>query len=176
MLCVTTHALLKEDKIAALKHHGVCTILDFLKSENRMLEHYSGFTYSEVVEVKKYLAKNASALPLNGLKYYQKIMTHSVLLSTGIPRLDDLIDEGLITGTVYELCGSAESHKLEIVLSIIVNVLSAGHGAYFLDTKNDFSAIKLKKKLDEKEENQVVFIGTCRHCFSIAIENFRQKS
>lgn len=39
-----------------------------------------------MVEVKKYLAKNASALPLNGLKYYQKIMTHSVLLSTGIPR------------------------------------------------------------------------------------------
>lgn len=39
-------------------------------------------------------------------------------------------------------------------------MLSAGHGAYFLDTKNDFSAIKLKKKLDEKEENQVAFIGT----------------
>lgn len=39
-------------------------------------------------------------------------------------------------------------------------MLSAGHGAYFLDTKNDFSVIKLKKKLDKKEDNQVSFIYT----------------
>lgn len=49
---------------------------------------------------------------------------------------------------------------MEVVLSIIVNVLSAGHGAYFLDTKNDFSAVTLKKKLDKTEENQVAFIPT----------------
>lgn len=51
MLCVTTHALLKKDKIAALKHHRVCTISDFLRSENRMLEHYSGLTYSVSITV-----------------------------------------------------------------------------------------------------------------------------
>lgn len=78
---------------------------------------------------------------------------------------------------MYELCGSAEPHKLEVVWCIIANVVIAGHGAYFLDTKNDFSAIKLKKKLDKKEENQVAFIGTLHSDVAFLFQlNFRQKS
>lgn len=68
--------------------------------------------------------------------------------------MDELLQGGLFTGTIYEFCGTADSDKFQIILTILHNVLCAGNKAYFLDTKRDFSAKFMKKKL-EKDKNQV---------------------
>ncbi|XP_066146084.1 DNA repair protein RAD51 homolog 4 [Euwallacea fornicatus] len=162
MLTTNTHRLLTENNVQLLKKRNIYTVLDFLKTENKILERHTSLTYPEIIEVKKYVAKYFSAPPINALTLYHKILSNSALISTGIPNLDELINGGLLTGTIYEICGAADSKKFDLVLTILVHVLCASNSenvVYFLDTKRDFSAKHMRTKLSQiKTEEQTLHL------------------
>ncbi|XP_066253045.1 DNA repair protein RAD51 homolog 4-like [Euwallacea similis] len=162
MLTTNTHRLLTENNIQLLKKRDIHTVLDFLKTENKALERYTSLTYPEIIEIKKYVAKHFSAPPINALTRYHKILSNSALISTGITNLDELLKGGLLTGTIYEICGPADSKKLELILTILAHVLCANNSenvVYFLDTKRDFSAKCMRTKLSQiKTEEQTLLL------------------
>lgn len=138
--------------INLLEKRGIYTVNDFLRSDSRFIERISSLTYLEISEVKKYITKSFSATPLNAFKYYQRILSHSVLIPTGILELDDLLQGGLFTGTIYEICSPPSNDKTLFILLILNKILSDS-GIFFLDTKQEFSG-KYLKALLSKDKNQ----------------------
>lgn len=74
-------------------------------------------------------------------------------------RVDQLLNGGLFTGNIYELCGLPASGKTHFVLSLIRNVvLSTQQQVYVFDTKNDFSGTKMKRMLNDCNEVNTINI------------------
>lgn len=60
-------------------------------------------------------------------------------------RLDNILDGGLETGNLIEICGLSGSGKTQLVNTIALNAASEPHqiGTIYLDSKHDFSGIRL---------------------------------
>lgn len=67
--------------------------------------------------------------------------------------VDTFLKGGLVTGKIYEICGPPSSGKTQFCLTLCKNVLNKSQqNVFYLDTKRDFSAKRLKKMLKEKPE------------------------
>lgn len=67
--------------------------------------------------------------------------------------LDKILEGGLLTGNIYEICGVPASAKTHFCLSLTKNViLNLKQNVCFLDTKRDFDAKKLSLMLNEEQK------------------------
>ncbi|XP_018562696.1 DNA repair protein RAD51 homolog 4 isoform X2 [Anoplophora glabripennis] len=111
----------------------------------------------EILDVKKELTKRFSAQPRNGFEYYKLIISNSAIIETGIKNLDDLLEGGLFTGNIYEICGLPATGKTLFCLTLMKNVVSKmKENIYYLDTKQDFSARKFKQMLCNSNKQELV--------------------
>lgn len=60
-------------------------------------------------------------------------------------RLDNILDGGLVTGNLVEICGVSGSGKTQLINTIALNAASEPHqiGTFYLDSKHDFSGMRL---------------------------------
>lgn len=67
--------------------------------------------------------------------------------------LDVLLEGGLMTGKIYEICGPPASGKTQLCLTLCKNIAEKlTQNVYYLNTKGDFSAKRLKTMLTGKLE------------------------
>lgn len=58
-----------------------------------------------------------------------------------------------MTGKIYEICGPPSSGKTQLCLTLCKNIsIDLQQHIFYLDTKRDFSAKRLKKMLNGKTE------------------------
>ncbi|XP_068897884.1 DNA repair protein RAD51 homolog 4-like isoform X2 [Tenebrio molitor] len=140
------HPLLTEEVVGTLHAKQVFTAADFIKAEAQQLVKTARLNFKEVLALKKFLTKNFAPTPVNGLNYYKSVLSNSAIIPTGINSVDHILNGGLFTGNVYEICGLPNSGKTQFSLSLMKNVVqNMQQQVYFFDTKSDFSAIKAKK-------------------------------
>lgn len=66
-------------------------------------------------------------------------------------RLDSLLGGGLFPRCIYELCGPSACGKTQLCFSILLNVIvNTKKDIIYIDTNNDFSAVRLKQILKTK--------------------------
>lgn len=64
-------------------------------------------------------------------------------------RLDEMLEGGMPTGTITELCGLADSGKTQLCFQVAINcVRSSRNTVLYIDTKGDFSSVKVQKILN----------------------------
>ncbi|KAJ8955146.1 hypothetical protein NQ318_009039 [Aromia moschata] len=149
------HAILKADVIELLNSKQIYTVRDFIKTESRLLEKLANLTFRETLDVKNFLIKTYSAQPKNGFEYYKHILLHSAIIETGVKSIDGLLQGGLYTANIYEICGLPATGKTLFCLTLVKNVIcNMKENIYYLDTKQDFSARKLKQMLDSVNDKQ----------------------
>lgn len=67
--------------------------------------------------------------------------------------IDELLEGGLMTGKIYEICGLPASGKTQFCLTLAKNVSHTScQKVYYIDTKRDFSARRLKVMLESAIE------------------------
>lgn len=68
-------------------------------------------------------------------------------------RLDHLLDGGLFTRQIYELCGPSACGKTQLSYIILLNVIiTTKKDVFYIDTKNKFSVKRIKQILKKKYE------------------------
>ncbi|EFA10219.1 DNA repair protein RAD51 homolog 4 [Tribolium castaneum] len=149
------HPLLTEDVVKALHGRKVWTVGDFVKVDTQQIIKIARLNFREVRAVKNYLLKKFSATPVNGFDFYKNVLKNTAIIPTGIKGVDQLLNGGLFTGNIYELCGPPASGKTHFVLTLIKNViLNMDQNVHIFDTKNDFSAVKMKQMLKNCDEDR----------------------
>ncbi|KAF5292023.1 hypothetical protein FQA39_LY14140 [Lamprigera yunnana] len=146
------HPLLNGIVLNALFDKKIYNVIQFVETEIKQIAAITNLQYKNIVEIRKHLINKYSAITNNGLDYYNELITKSALFSTGIKSLDAILEGGLMTGNVYEICGLPASGKTQFCLSLLKHVAQKfNFNSYYIDTKRDFSAKRLKVMLDESK-------------------------
>ncbi|KAJ0180340.1 hypothetical protein K1T71_003744 [Dendrolimus kikuchii] len=140
---------LSETVLKSLSQNRISTLFDFLDEEITKLSAITKLDISQVLAIRNEIFAKFSAPLANGSSLLVKSIIHKNKLNTGIQSLDTILDGGFPTGYITEICGLADSGKTQLCLQISINcVKQSDSNVLYVDTKGDFSAIRIQKMLD----------------------------
>nr|XP_034840409.1 DNA repair protein RAD51 homolog 4 [Maniola hyperantus] len=96
------------------------------------------------------ISKEEFATPLiNGTNLFINRLTCKQFISTGINSLDAILRDGIPIGFITEICGLAGCGKSQLCMQLAINcVQNSSTSVLCIDTKGDFSAVRIQKILD----------------------------
>ncbi|XP_073972636.1 ovarian-specific serine/threonine-protein kinase loki isoform X2 [Rhodnius prolixus] len=151
--------LVKPQLLKSLGSCKIYSVTDFLQAEFEKLVTAT-FGEEELIEVTRQLIRNYSTQPKDALTLYRYLLRKTSIIQTFIKGLDDLLNGGLLTGTLLEICGLSGTGKTQICLTITVNiVLKMKSNVTYIDTKRDFCSSRVLQILQTwnyKEETDTV--------------------
>ncbi|XP_059048561.1 DNA repair protein RAD51 homolog 4-like [Achroia grisella] len=141
------HVYLTAYVFKILTQNRITTIKDFLHEDPEKLSKLTKLTFARVLEVRNDIFKKYSAVVITGDKLVEKILKNKKI-RTGIVNLDEILDGGIPVG-ITELCGLSESGKTQLCFQLAINcVINTENNVLYIDTKGDFSAMRIQKILD----------------------------
>lgn len=152
--------LFTEEVVKKLQHKRISTNMVFMDTNSELLAKITGLPFRQILTMKdSILAKFASKIR-TGDKFYAEILRDGAIVPTGISKLDNLLNGGLYTGSMYELCGLSSCGKSQICMTVATNVSALLHTlnqpVLFIDTKGDFSADRIVATITKGSVNQVL--------------------
>ncbi|KAM3963424.1 rad51 recombinase D [Aphomia sociella] len=141
------HVYLNGLVLKNLVQNKITTVLDFLHEDPEKLTAITKLSFIQILEIRNDIFKKYSAILIKGETLLEKI-TVNKKISTGIRSLDHILDGGIPTG-ITELCGLAESGKTQLCFQLAINCsVNTENKVLYIDTKGDFSAIRIQKILE----------------------------
>ncbi|XP_045474486.1 probable DNA repair protein RAD51 homolog 4 isoform X2 [Harmonia axyridis] len=99
--------------------------------------------FQEIIEIKKTLLKKYAAISENGYDSYLDLVKNSALIPSGIKSIDEFLEGGFLTSSIYEIYGRAACGKSLLAYMFMKNiVMKMKQICFLLDSKHDFSAEK----------------------------------
>ncbi|CAH0554970.1 unnamed protein product [Brassicogethes aeneus] len=133
----------------------IFTVIDFLTAESKHIEQHTNLSFREILQIKNDLIKTLSPKPIKASSSYKHLIKKSAIISTGIKCVDDLLEGGFTTGKIYEINGLPASGKTIFCLAVVKHVITnLSQKVYFLDSKNNFSASRLKEMLNNNHHTE----------------------
>ncbi|XP_071446626.1 DNA repair protein RAD51 homolog 4 [Hetaerina americana] len=143
-------SLFTDNSITHLRARKIFTFVDFLREDPEKLVKICHLSYPEIMMIRRNLISHYSAFPKTGLDAYHELLLHSALIPFGVSCLDNILDGGLLTGTLTELYGSSSNGKTQICFAITANViLNLKQKVHYIDTKGGFSGKRMKDILEK---------------------------
>lgn len=148
---------LSEDEITKLKNGRVNSTRKFLDRPSYHLRNILRVSIAVVEEMKSnlaaQLAKEQTVEMVSGLKFLEDLARRETY-ATGIEQFDELFAGGrIVSGDIIEIFGLPESGKTMLLNTIMINILESSteqDKILFIDTKNDFQAMRLKAMMVER--------------------------
>ncbi|KAK9731577.1 Rad51 [Popillia japonica] len=151
-LSTKTHPLLTESVIDNLFSKQIFTVTNYIDTDVKRLVNITNLTYKNVLTIRKHIINKNAAVVKNGLSAFEEWLDKNALLQTGIQNIDSILNGGLSTGHVYELCGLPASGKTQFCLTVTMNIAQKlKQHVYYLDCKGDFNATRIKSMLDARK-------------------------
>ncbi|KAM9441495.1 DNA repair protein RAD51 homolog 4 [Clarias gariepinus] len=145
---------LSEDLIKALHEGDVRTVEDLVLSDPEHLAQKCSVSYKALVAVRRVLLAQHTAFPVSGADLYDELLSSTSILSTGIASVDTLLDSGLYTGEITELCGGPGTGKTQTCFSVAVHVAhELKQKVMYIDTNGGMCAHRLLEMLRQKTDN-----------------------
>ncbi|XP_029956037.1 DNA repair protein RAD51 homolog 4 [Salarias fasciatus] len=139
---------LEEELLRQLRAADVKTVEDLVSSDIEELARRCSVSYKALFAIRRVLLAQHAAFPVSGADLYQELLSSTAILSTGIPRLDKLLDSGLYTGEITELCGGPGSGKSQVCFSVSVNVsFHLKQSVIYVDTTGGLTAGRMLQML-----------------------------
>ncbi|XP_057668863.1 DNA repair protein RAD51 homolog 4-like [Diorhabda carinulata] len=155
-LSASLHTYLNTDILKLLNEAQIITVIDFMNCETKKIEKITSLALKEILEIRKELLKKYSRLR-SAFDCYQNILHEFAIIPTGVEKLDLLLEGGLFTGNIYEICGLPASGKTLFCLTLIKNVaLTSPDEIIYLDTKCDFLGLKMKQMLSSLNKEHLI--------------------
>lgn len=136
---------LELELVRSLGAADVSTVEELVCADLEALAQKCSVSYKTLFSIRRVLLAQHTAFPVSGADLYEELLSCTAILSTGQPRLDELLDSGLFTGEVTELCGSPGTGKTQVCLGLAAHVaLHLKQSVVFIDTTGGFSAERLQ--------------------------------
>ncbi|KAM9597675.1 DNA repair protein RAD51 homolog 4 [Trichechus inunguis] len=146
---------LTQEIVQLLRSRGIKTVVDLVSADLEEVAQKCGLSYKALVAVRRVLLAQFSAFPFNGADVYEELKTSTAILSTGIGRLDKLLDTGLYTGEVTEIVGSPGSGKTQVCLCVAANVAhSLQQNVLYIDSSGGLTASRLLQLLQARTQDE----------------------
>lgn len=149
------HEVLSEKVLKKLFEKRICTDIAYLETEATLLESVSGLTFGQVLSVKAAIVSKGAQPPRRAYDYNRVVEEKGAIISSGIKKLDHLLEGGFYTGYMYELCGASSCGKSQLSMSIASSVTSkySKMNVLYVDTKGDLSAERLVSVIESQVES-----------------------
>ncbi|XP_077963081.1 DNA repair protein RAD51 homolog 4 isoform X2 [Gasterosteus aculeatus] len=139
---------LDEGLVGDLRAAGIKTVEDVVSSDIEELAQRCNVSYKALFAIRRVLLAQHTAFPVSGADLYEELLSSTAIVSTGNPGLDKLLDSGLYTGEITELCGGPASGKSQVCFGVAVHVsCRLKQGVVFIDTTGGLSAGRLLQML-----------------------------
>uniref|UniRef100_A0A3B4B055 RecA family profile 1 domain-containing protein n=1 Tax=Periophthalmus magnuspinnatus TaxID=409849 RepID=A0A3B4B055_9GOBI len=107
-----------------------------------------------LLAIRRVLLAQHTAFPVSGADLYEDLLSSTAILSTGHPRLDELLDSGLYTGELTELSGGPGTGKTQVCFGVAVHIaLHLKQGVIFIDTTGGITATRLHQMLQTESSS-----------------------
>lgn len=139
---------LELELVRNLRAADVSTVEELVSADLEVLAQKCSVSYKALFAIRRVLLAQHTAFPVSGADLYEELLSCTAILSTGHPRLDELLDSGLFTGELTELAGSPGTGKTQVCFGVTVHI--AHHlkqGVVFIDTTGGISAARLQHML-----------------------------
>ncbi|PSN31350.1 hypothetical protein C0J52_18958 [Blattella germanica] len=131
-LCTQMNSLLQETVLKRLQQWNVFTVVDLLQEDSEKLVQITKLSYKSSDE---FLAIKTNKFKVMNVKVH----------------LDTMLEGGLLTGKIYEICGASGSGKTQLCLTISSNFAhDFKQQLHYIDTKKDFSGKRIQEMLEAK--------------------------
>ncbi|KAF4518212.1 hypothetical protein B566_EDAN005937 [Ephemera danica] len=147
-LCKELNPLLTDDNLQRLNSRKIYTILDLLDEPHEKITEFTQIPKQDVLDLRDSLIANFSSFYKDGLSIYKDMTHNSAIISSNIPRLDAVLNGGLMTGELLEVYGFSGCGKTQLCLTLTASAAARlkAH-VYYIDCKNDFSGTRLQSIL-----------------------------
>ncbi|XP_052737660.1 DNA repair protein RAD51 homolog 4 [Bicyclus anynana] len=142
------HSLLTENILKTFTQNRIVTLLDFLEEDVDKLSTLSKLSLPQVLEIRNHILAKYSAPLLNGTSLYVNRLTCKQFIRTGIDSLDEILSNGIPVGFITEICGLAGCGKSQLCMQLAINCVNNTSSVLYIDTKGDFSAVRIQKNLE----------------------------
>ncbi|XP_069701865.1 DNA repair protein RAD51 homolog 4 isoform X4 [Periplaneta americana] len=147
-LCTQMSPLLQENILDKLHCRKIFTVIDILQENTEKLVEITKLPYRDIIQLRQSIVAYYAAFPRKGIDIYNEVMSYTALIPTGIESLDNIIEGGLMTGKVYEVCGPSGSGKTQLCLTISTHIANCyKQQVHYIDTKADFSGMRVEEML-----------------------------
>ncbi|XP_075969278.1 rad51 recombinase D [Anticarsia gemmatalis] len=144
-----TFCHLTQNVLKILAQNHITTIQDFLQEDVTKLAALTKLNLPEILAIRNDIFLKYSAPLITGPTLLNKVLRTRRQISTGIESLDTITGGGIPVGYITEVCGLAESGKTQLSFQLAINcVKDAENTVLYVDTKGDFSAVRIQKILD----------------------------
>ncbi|CAB3234613.1 unnamed protein product [Arctia plantaginis] len=139
---------LSDGVLKILTQNRITTIYDFLEEDISKLSSLTRLNLPEILAIRSDIFEKYSAPLVNGTTLLTKVLINEKKITTGIKSLDAATCGGIPMGCITELCGLAESGKSQLSFQVAINcVKNTERTVLYVDTKGDFSAIRIQQIL-----------------------------
>nr|XP_026501683.1 DNA repair protein RAD51 homolog 4 [Vanessa tameamea] len=143
------HVYLTETILRILKQNRIITILDFLQEDAEKLSTLTKLNLSQILEIRQAIFNKHSANLISGSTLFVNNITTKKFILTGINSLDTTLVSGIPVGLITEICGLAGSGKSQLCMQLAINFVKESNNiVLYIDTKGDFSAVRIQKILE----------------------------
>ncbi|XP_033224740.1 DNA repair protein RAD51 homolog 4-like [Belonocnema kinseyi] len=146
------YEILTDSIMSQLQKKGIYTDFDFMEKAVDTLVNVSGLSFKTVVDLRKEISKSVGGKIIDASKLIEEDSTK--IVSTGIFSLDKLLNGGLHSKQLYEICGASSSGKTQLCLTIATNIsLRTEKDVHYIDTKGYLSTIRMQTILNAQKCN-----------------------
>ncbi|XP_065226988.1 DNA repair protein RAD51 homolog 4-like [Planococcus citri] len=139
--------------VKLLKDRNIKSVADFLQEKPENIAKITKLNFKDVLEIKQKLLVSFQSNFHGACSLLTKSIDNSFVLISGIEEIDTLLN-GFKSGIIYEMCGLSGSGKTHTCLSLAANTAIKAKCVYYIDTKGDFSAIKLKQIISKTHSSK----------------------
>uniref|UniRef100_A0A1A9WJY9 RecA family profile 1 domain-containing protein n=1 Tax=Glossina brevipalpis TaxID=37001 RepID=A0A1A9WJY9_9MUSC len=152
---------LSEYSISLLNRCHIHTVSDFLNEKSEKLQNILKIKEAQVLDTKKLLRQIFGPEKQTLAQLFSHWISDGCLYKTGIDNLDSILgSESLQSGSIWEICGSSGVGKTQLALSVVINfVISKALPVLYIDTKLDFSAVRIRQMLESRCIGRNVYAG-----------------
>ncbi|XP_072313103.1 DNA repair protein RAD51 homolog 4 isoform X1 [Eucyclogobius newberryi] len=126
----------------------ISTVEELVSADLEALAQKCSVSYKALFSIRRVLLAQHAAFPVSGADLYEELLSSTAILSTGHPRLDELLNSGLYTGELTELSGGPGSGKSQVCFGVSVHIaLHLKQSVIFIDTTGGLTASRLQQML-----------------------------
>ncbi|XP_050410478.2 DNA repair protein RAD51 homolog 4 isoform X2 [Patella vulgata] len=114
--------------------------------------------------MKRHMLVKLSSSVKNGRDLLQCGDSGIVYLSTGIKRLDELLNGGVYIGEVTEICGGIAVGKTQICLSCLCTTAVKQANVIYIDTSCSFSSTRVLELIGQQNQSEEEILNRVKHC------------
>ncbi|XP_045123255.1 DNA repair protein RAD51 homolog 4-like [Portunus trituberculatus] len=135
---------LTDEVVARLEAQGVRGVTDLMLRDCQDLAREASVSYRELRSIRRVAIAHHSVFAVSGRELLHQAIHNTKVFSTGCKMLDRLVEGGLTTGEVVEVCGGSGEGKTTLCLQLALHAaLEQGLSVLYVDPVGSLNHLRV---------------------------------